>query len=52
LALISKDVFLQNNLKRMHLYELDCWMIAVCENRVISIKLMKRQGSTNYMLHP
>jgi hypothetical protein len=50
LAFISKDVFLQNNLERIHLYELDCWMVAVCENWVISIKLMKRPGSTTYML--
>jgi hypothetical protein len=52
LALISKDVSLQNNLERIHLYEIDCWMVAVCENRVISIKLMKRLRSTTYMLHP
>jgi hypothetical protein len=52
LALSSKVVFLQNNLKRINLYELDCWMVAVCENRVISIKLIKRPRSTTYMLHP
>jgi hypothetical protein len=27
-------------------------MTAVCENRVISIKVMKRLGSTTYMLQP
>jgi hypothetical protein len=52
LALISKNVFLQNNLKRIYLYELDCWMVTVCENWVISIKLMKRPTSMTYMLHP
>jgi hypothetical protein len=52
LALISKDAFLQNNLERIHLYELDCWMVTVCENQVTSIKLMKRPESTTYMLHP
>jgi hypothetical protein len=36
----------------MHIYELDYLMVAVYENRVISIKLMKRHGSTTYMLHP
>jgi hypothetical protein len=49
---ISKDVFVQNNLERIHLYKLDCWMVTVCENRVIFIKLMKRAGSMTYMLHP
>jgi hypothetical protein len=43
---------LQNNLERIHLYEIDCCMVTVYENRVISIKLMKRPGSTTYMLHP
>jgi hypothetical protein len=52
LALISEDVFLQMNLERIPLYEPDYWMAAVCENRVISIMLMKRPGSTTYMLHP
>jgi hypothetical protein len=52
LALISKDVFLQNNLERIHLYELDYWMVTICENQVISIKLMKRPASTTYMLYP
>jgi hypothetical protein len=52
LALISKDVFMQNNLEIIHLYELECWMIAVCENWVISIKFMKRSRSMTYMLHP
>jgi hypothetical protein len=51
LVLISKDAFLQNNLERIHLYELDYWMATICENRVISIKLMKRPGSMTYMLH-
>jgi hypothetical protein len=51
LALISKDVFLHNNLERIHLYELDCWMVIIYENQVISIKLMKRPESTTYMLH-
>jgi hypothetical protein len=52
LALISKDVSLQNNIERIYLYDIDCWMVAVCENRVISIKLMKRSKSMSYMLHP
>jgi hypothetical protein len=52
IGLISKDVFLQNNLERIHLYEFDCWMVAVCENWVISIKLTKRPDNTTYMLHP
>jgi hypothetical protein len=52
LALISKDIFLQNILEIIQLYELDCWMVTACENWVISIKLMKRLGSTTYMLHP
>jgi hypothetical protein len=52
LALISKYVFLQNNLERIRLYEFDCWMVVVYENRVISIKLMKILGNTTYMLHP
>jgi hypothetical protein len=52
LALISKIVFLQNNLERIHLYEFDYWMVAVYENRVIPIKLMKRPRSTTHMLHP
>jgi hypothetical protein len=32
-------------------YEPDCWMAKVCENRVISIKLMKRPGSMTYILY-
>jgi hypothetical protein len=52
LALISKDVILENVLERIHLYEPDCWTVAVCEIRVISIKLMKRPGSTTYVLQP
>jgi hypothetical protein len=52
LPLISKDIFLQNNLERIHISEIDYWMIAVYENRVISIKLMKRLRSTTYMFHP
>jgi hypothetical protein len=52
LSLIRKDVFLQNNLERIHLYELDCWMVTDCENQVISIKLIKRPESMTYMLHP
>jgi hypothetical protein len=52
LTLISKDVSPQNILKRIQLYKSNCWMIAVCKNRVTSIKLMKRLGSMTYMLHP
>jgi hypothetical protein len=51
LTLITKNIFMQNNLERIHIYELDCWMVVDCENRAISIKLMKRPESTNYMLH-
>jgi hypothetical protein len=48
----SLDVTILSNLERTHLYEVDCWMVAVYENQVISIKPMKGPRSMSYMLHP
>jgi hypothetical protein len=48
----TKDVSLHNILKRIHLYESDGWMVAVSENIVISIELMKRPENKTYMFHP
>jgi hypothetical protein len=40
MALISKDVILQNVLERIHLYEFDRCMVAIQEIWVISKKLI------------
>jgi hypothetical protein len=31
------------------MYSVDCWMIAVCENMMIPIKLIKKTESTIYI---